>query len=542
MSQTQALNLAWPLFCHAQNNPARTALGVEGRHISYGELAAAAARVANWLRSRGGAGAAPRVGILAARSFEAYAGILGVAWAGGTYIPLNPRMPASRLASALQQAGAGGLIVDRRGTAALKELGPAAPASVLIGDDARAESPDLPGTAWSEMPSPANAPPPAAVAADHPAYLIFTSGTTGAPKGVILTAAGVASFLASVRSIYALGPADRVAQFIELTFDPSVMELFGCWDGGASLHVIPETKLMAPGGFLREHEITFFAAVPSLIAVMQRMKQLQPGALPALRVSIFGGEGFSVELAHVWQAAAPNSVVDNQYGPTEATVCCMQQRLTEPPIETPGRGTLAIGKPYPGIEAGIIGPELNFLLPGQTGELAIAGPQLAIGYIGDDVMTARRFPTLDHPRLGRTRWYLTGDLAMCDQRGIFHCYGRVDHQVKVLGHRVELEEVEAHLRAVCSTNEVAAVAWPVVNGSAAGIVGFVCGSQLAPATVREAMKQRVPAYMVPGKLLALDMLPLSSNGKVDRHALRALLDKGFDQSLDRVLESGVATS
>jgi acyl-coenzyme A synthetase/AMP-(fatty) acid ligase len=286
---------------------------------------------------------------------------------------------------------------------------------------------------------------------------------------------------------------------------------------------------MAPAGFLQQHEITFWMSVPSAIAVMQRLKQLRPNAFPKLRVAIFGGEGFPVESARAFAEAAPNAVVDNLYGPTEATVACLRHRFGEPPDVTPGRGTLSIGEPYPGMEAAIVGADMSFLGVDQTGELAICGPQVALGYFGEEDQTRRRFPMLDHPRLGRSRWYLSGDLAYRDARGRFHCLGRADNQVKVNGFRVELEEIEAHLRSVCSTDEVAAVAWPANgNGNASGIVAFVGGTnghRIEAPAVREKLRDRVPIYMVPSRIMSLEALPLSVNGKVDRLKLLALLEQ-----------------
>jgi amino acid adenylation domain-containing protein len=521
MSKLHLLNLAYPVFCQARMNPSRTALVVEERASPYEDLAAAAGRVAGWLGSHAFRhGRAARVGILAARSFETYAGILGTAWAGGTYVPLNPKQPGARLASILQRAGLDALIVDRRGAAHLSDLAAALPPAVLAGQGVTTELPGRQVATWdalAQMSAPTS--PPAPVPPDHPAYLIFTSGTTGVPKGVVVTVANVAHFLACIRALYRVGPDDRVGQFCETSFDVSVFEMFAAWDGGASLHVVPETKMMAPGGFIRTQGLTVWSSVPSVILMLTRMNQLQPGAFPSLRVSFFAGEGLPAAAAQAWQAAAPNSVVDNHYGPTEATITCTFQRLTDPPSETPGRGTLSIGSPYPGMYADVAGPDGNFLGPEEVGELALSGPQVAAGYLDDPEQTARQFPVLEHPRLGRSRWYLTGDVAYRDPQGRFHCLGRIDNQVKVLGQRVELEEIEAHLRAVCGSDAVAAVAWPVVEGHAAGVVAFVSGSRLTPAAVRDHLRSRLPHYMVPGKVLMLDSLPLSAHGKVERKLL-----------------------
>jgi D-alanine--poly(phosphoribitol) ligase subunit 1 len=521
------LNLAFPVYSYAQLVPSRAALWVDDRLFTYQDLATEAGGVAAWIRDCAVKDRrCPRVGILAARSLEAYAGLLGTAWLGGMYIPLNPRQPAARLRTILQCADLDALIVDRRGAVHLGDLATALPAHVLIAEPAAVDWGGRKVVTWATL-ARRNLPalPPLAVAVDHPAYVIFTSGTTGVPKGVVVTVANVAHFLACIRAQYHIGPEDRVGQFSESSFDVSIFEMFACWHGGAALHVVPETKLMAPAGFIQQQRLTVWASVPAVIALAMRMNHLVPGAFPTLRISYFAGEGLPLESAKAWQLAAPNSVVDNQYGPTEGTITCIWQRLGDPAAVTPGRGTLAIGRPYPGMAAGIVDTAGNFLGPDEVGELALCGPQVATGYLNDAAQTARRFPTLQHPELGPSRWYLTGDRASCDEANRFHCLGRVDNQVKVLGNRVELEEIEAHLRTICGTDAVAAVAWPTVNGNAVGIVAFVAGSRVDAAATREELRRRLPGYMVPRKVVPLEVLPLSANGKVDRQRLRTLLDE-----------------
>lgn len=523
----EALNLASGVFRFARDRPDSTALVVDDRSHSYADLARAAARVAAWLRSRVRAEEGPpRVGILASRSFETYAGILGSAWAGATHVPLNPRQPSSRLASILGQARLSALLVDERGALHLGHdaVRERLPGHVLASDGVVAAG----AANWKDLPVvDVEASSPAAIPHDHPAYVIFTSGTTGVPKGVTVTAGNVAHFLDCIRPMYGIGPDDRVGQFCEPSFDLSVFEIFAAWDGGASLHVVPETSLISPAGFIRREELTVWASVPSVITVLSRMKMLTPGMFPSLRASVFIGEALLVESAKAWVEAAPNSVVDNHYGPTEATVACTVQRVTDPVVETPGRGTVAIGVPYAGMEVDIVGADGRFLEAGETGELALHGPQVADGYLGDPGLSARRFPTLEHPRLGPTRWYLSGDLGFRDTNGVLHCLGRLDHQVKILGHRVELEDLEAHLRGASGSDEVAAVAWPLRGAAASGIVAFVCGASATTVEIRERLKELLPHYMVPRRVVEVDALPLSTNGKVDRKALLAMLEQGI---------------
>lgn len=505
-------NLARMVFDHAAATPARVALVVDERPYTYKELAEIAGRVGGWVRRICQADRPPHVGILAARSIETYAGILGACWAGGAYVPLNPRQPTSLLAATIARAGLDAIVVDRRGQKHLKDLS-LDPIPLLQPSD------------WDESTNlPAD--PPAEVPRESPAYIIFTSGTTGVPKGVIITTGAVSHLLKRAQDRYQHRPQDRFAQFFETSFDASVLEMFSAWAAAASVHVIPETQLLVPSGYIRRHELTVWHSVPSIITVLQKLKQLAPRSLPTLRITCFGGEPLTVAAARGWQLAAPNCLIDNQYGPTEAAVACTAQRLTEPPVETPGRETLSIGTPFPGMFVDVVDESGRFLDANETGELSIAGPQLAAGYLDDPDLTARRFPTLTHPQHGTMRWYLTGDLGMRDAAGRLHHLGRTDNQVKILGHRVELEAIDSHLRAVCGTDSAAAIAWPIVDGHASGVVAFVAGSQLSADVVRDHMVQRVPAYMVPRAVRLMETLPLSANGKIDRKALRAMLDNG----------------
>jgi len=268
--------------------------------------------------------------------------------------------------------------------------------------------------------------------------------------------------------------------------------------------------------FAQNSGLTVWNSVPSLAGMLRQIKALKPDSLSALRLTVFGGEQLPEGVVEAWQSAAPNSTVFNLYGPTEATVFCLAQAT--PLSITPGRGVVAIGAPLPGSEAAIFDPHGRPVADGTPGELAIAGVQLAAGYHGTPELTAARFPTRDGKR-----WYLTGDLAIKDAAGTFHCLGRIDNQVKVMGYRVELEEVDAHLRVASGADVVGSVAWPLVDGMAHGIVSFIGAPTINSASVIADLKARIPPYMVPSRVIALDKMPLNQSGKVDRHALRQWL-------------------
>jgi D-alanine--poly(phosphoribitol) ligase subunit 1 len=183
---------------------------------------------------------------------------------------------------------------------------------------------------------------------------------------------------------------------------------------------------------------------------------------------------------------------------------------------------IAIGLPLPGTEACVVDEEGNPLPDGAAGELRIAGEQLAAGYLGNPELTAAKFPVVDGKR-----WYRTGDLAMRDASGRFHCLGRMDNQVKILGHRVELDEIEAHLRMASGLDLVGAVAWPLVHGTAHGIVAFVGAAGIDHEKLMDAMIASMPGHMLPRRVIAMPAIPLNASGKVDRRALHRLLESGL---------------
>jgi D-alanine--poly(phosphoribitol) ligase subunit 1 len=521
-------NLAYPFYESALARPERLALSVGETQFTYSALREQVQPIARWLGTHSPSNA-PRVGILASRTPETYFAILGTCWAGGTYIPLGPKYPEERLLQHFERITLDALIVDSNGLALLSDrvlsrgprniLAPGIPASserqledgakiIISGRDA------LPVFDSSDK--------PVEVSQDHTAYIIFTSGTTGIPKGVMIPASAVAHFVEAMQSQYAIQPTDRVAGITEITFDISVFDLFVTWKYGAALLVVPATQMMAPSSFIQRHRPTIVFTVPSIAASMQRMKLLAPNSMTSLRYSFFAGEPLPVASASMWKAAAPNSVVDNLFGPTEATVVCIGQRFHGPENATPARGVVAIGTPFPGMEAAIVDASLKFAPDNQNGELLLSGPQLSSGYFGDAGLSNTCFPTL-----AARRWYRTGDLAYRDTSGVFHHLGRIDNQVKVLGLRVELEEIEAHLREVYETDSVAVIAWPVEHGSASGIVAFVCGRIGAddPA-LKTQIKKRLPSYMVPSAVHHIASIPLNANGKVNRRELAELVAQG----------------
>jgi D-alanine--poly(phosphoribitol) ligase subunit 1 len=494
------LNLAEPFWRSTESRPESIALRVDATGYSYATLGRHAQGIADWLWKQAPQGP-QRVAILGGRSYESYAGLLGACWTGAAYVPVNPKLPAARLQHVLDAIRPDAVLVDAEGEKALQEGCTCAVARIQSIESAQSVC------------------EPAAVDAEGTAYVLFTSGSTGVPKGVSIAFRGVSCFLAAMAERYPLVPEDRVAQPCELSFDISVSNIFTAWNSGAAVYVVPAAQAMAPRDFLRTEEINAWFSTPSVAMFLEQMKMLKPGVFPALRYTMFGGDGLPATTAAKWVEAAPNGSLENIYGPTEITVACTGVRYTGIETVTPGRGIVAIGTPYTGTELRILDEADREAPTGLPGELLIGGPQVGIGYWNDPSLTAARFPTMD----GR-RWYRSGDVAYRDANGLYHFVGRVDNQVKVRGYRVELGEIEAHLREVCASAAVVAVPWPMRLGSASGIVAFVSGTDRSTIEIQQVMRDRLPAQSVPNQVRIVDRLPVGVTGKFDRKALAAVLD------------------
>jgi len=510
--------------------PLRPALTVEGRELTYEELGHRAARIASAIAMFEPCDH-PLGAVLASRSITAYAAILGILSSGKGYVPLNPKFPIERTRNMLARSGARVLLVDHSGQVQLSRLlsGFETPLTIVAPEGSRDESiieafpqhlfiwrDELPDAALLEI-QPADS--------NSIAYLLFTSGSTGEPKGVPISHSNVCSYIASTRRRYGVDEHDRLSQEFDLTFDLSVHDMFLAWESGACVCCVPEKAVMAPAKFIRESELTMWFSVPSVIGFLSKMKLLVPKCFPTLRWSLFCGESLPAGYAEQWQQAAPNSVVENLYGPTETTIAITRYRWDSraSPSECLN-GIVPIGQPYEGQCVAVVDQDFRPVPVGQNGELCLGGSQVTQGYWNDPQKTAQQFVRLegDHHRV----WYRTGDLVKQSPDGCLRYVGRADHQVKIRGYRVELQEIEGVLRVACKTEQVAAVPWPLSNGNADGIVAFITASETANGQqILENCREVLPDYMIPRKIYRLEEMPLNSNGKIDRKTLsRYLLD------------------
>jgi amino acid adenylation domain-containing protein len=523
-------NLASGFLESAERFPERQALVVAGESYSYHSLRQEVARVGATLQSVGDHQSGV-VALLAHRSKTAYAGVLGILAAGRGYAPLNPKFPLDRTLRMLTLSGSSILIAGAESLANLPNLLSKVSGSLVVilpdCDVTPAWSKELPKHRFlpaGQMSSGRNLSFSPELASAAIAYLLFTSGSTGQPKGVAIHHSNVQPYVKYVCERYAVTEEDRFSQEFDLTFDLSVHDMFVCWERGACLFSVPEKSVMMPAKFIRDYQLTMWFSVPSVVGVLEKMRLLNAGSFPSLRHSLFCGEPLPAKYAALWQRAAVNSTVENLYGPTEATIAITHLRWNSVKHEKEYlNGVVPIGRPFAGQMCRIVDEEKRTVATGESGELCLAGSQVTNGYWNDSDKTRERFVQL--PGCDGTIWYRTGDLVKQDAEGCIHYLGRIDHQVKVRGYRIELQEVEAVLRRVCQAEQVVAVGWPVRNGLAEGIIAFVSRNEAVVENVVLAeCRESLPEYMIPRRIYLRSEFPLNANGKIDRQALIRQLD------------------
>jgi amino acid adenylation domain-containing protein len=473
----------------AAADPDRIAVRHRESAVTYGELAARADRLTAVLRGRG-LGPEDIVGICLPRGAGLMVAVLGVLGAGAAYLPLDPVEPHRRSATTLRLAGTTVVLTTRDRTEAFRADG----ADVLDLDD-------LPHPGGVDL-------PPAAPAPHHLAYVVFTSGSTGAPKGVMIEHGALASFVAEEHARLGVGPGDRVAMAASPGFDASVFETWVPLTAGAEVHVADAGTVLSPEDlrdWLVGRRITVVFLTTSLAVPLLRSPW--PGDC-ALRLLLVGGE----RLPGRPDPGLPFTLVNN-YGPTETTVFATAGEIT-----ADGDGPPPIGRPLADAEIRVLDEHLGTVPDGVAGELFIGGPGLARGYIGRPELTAERFVRApDGERL-----YRTGDLGRVRTDGALDFLGRADDQVKIRGHRVEPDEV----RIAVERHPDVASAHVAARGEAdVHLVGYVVprDPDRPPSAVqlRAFLADFLPAYLVPRHFVAMLVLPLTGNGKLDRAALPA---------------------
>ncbi|MFD7760196.1 non-ribosomal peptide synthetase [Streptomyces microflavus] len=475
---------------------------------TYGEVNAAANRLARHLRGLG-AGVGGRVGICLDRSPELLVAVLGVLKSGSAYVPLDPDYPEQRIAAMVTGTSCA-VIVSRSGFA-----------SGLAGVGQRIVELDRDAALWADASA---EDVDSGVTPGDLAYVIHTSGSTGAPKPIALRHRGVMNNIADLNSRYAVGPGDRVLALSSPSFDMSVYEFLGLTAAGGTV-VLPEPALAKDpqhwAELLAAHRITVWNSAPALLElVVEQLEQAAAPPLEALRLALLGGDWVPLSLPDRTRRAAPGLRFVALGGATESSIHSTVYEVGE---VDPAWTSIPYGRPMANQRTYILDGSLQPVPPGVAGELHLAGIGLATGYLDRPELTGERFFDWSCGEVTGERLYRTGDVARYGPDGLIELLGRSDFQVKVNGHRIELGEIEAVLR----SHEAVREAVVATRRDAAGdlrLVGYVVphpGRTVRPRVISAHLAGALPQFMVPGAVLVLDRLPLSANGKTDRRALPA---------------------
>ncbi|MHB9796209.1 non-ribosomal peptide synthase/polyketide synthase [Pseudomonas sp. MT3] len=470
--------------------PDALALQFGEQRLSYAQLNARANQLAHWLRGQG-VGPDVLVGVAAERSVELVVALLGIVKAGGAYVPMDPDYPQERLQHMLADSGVSLLLTQQH----LLDRLPASNAEMVCLD-----------SQWGEIATASEQNPASAGSPQNLAYLIYTSGSTGKPKGAGNSHRALVNRLHWMQKAYVLDASDRVLQKTPFSFDVSVWEFFWPLMTGAALVVAAPGAHRDPAALrqvIEAGQVTTLHFVPSMLQAFVASGELE--RCPSLLQVMCSGEALPYELQQQFRQRS-SARLHNLYGPTEAAIDVSFWACDE----DNARQVVPIGRPIDNLRLVLLDERLEPVPQGVAGELYIGGVGLARGYHARPGLTAERF--VADPFGSGERLYRTGDLARQREDGAIEYLGRLDHQVKIRGLRIELGEIEARLQAHPQVSEAVVVAKDGV------LLAYVVASA-EPEALRQALQRELPDYMVPSRIIALDAMPLSPNGKLDRKAL-----------------------
>lgn len=505
---------------------ANKALWVDGHYYTYDELFRDSQRLATTLQQCLAVSENSLVAIYAYRSYESYISVLGSLMSESAYVPLNPKFPLERNSRILSTSKAKIILVDEKNSSTIegviKACGVDSLTIIFVGtnkipswcdnynehDFISVQDVAVLNNSEFEMHS-----------ADL-AYVMFTSGSTGVPKGVPISHSNVISYLDNISRELNFKESDRFTQLFDFTFDLSVHDLFICWKNGACLYCVPSEECFMPHKFIKRHEISIWFSVPSMISTMATYRLLKADVFPSIRLSLFCGEALTSTIIDAWKSAAPQSEIINLYGPTEATIAISLNRISN--IE---ESTIPIGEIFDDHDYQILEKDSCELSSSGAGELAISGPQISGQYFQNSAATEKAYFKQVDALKGERIWYRTGDIVKRQENApnVLEYIGRIDQQIKVKGYRVEILEIENVLREVSSALSVAVV--PIYadeSQNISHIVAYMSGTQMTDREIILLCSSKLPKYMIPKNIYITENLPVNFNGKVDRKVLSEL--------------------
>ncbi|RQP24384.1 amino acid adenylation domain-containing protein [Piscinibacter terrae] len=518
MSQASPHNLGLAYADVARLHGARVALRLaDGSTVTHAQLDAMSNRIARHLRLRHGVRRGDVVALIHDKSAAGYAAMMACLKLGAIYVNLDETNPPERLRRILDMA---------RPALILCATAPASHAGILSANS-QAPMVVLEGEGAADWPGESDAAPEDmdAVTGTDPAYLMYTSGSTGTPKGAVIAHGAVLRFVQWIAQRFDITPDDVFSGLNPAYFDNSVFDFYGALFTGASLAAVNRTTARDAQTMVRCLEqagCTVWFSVPSMLIYANTMKALQPQSLPTLRCFVFGGEGFPKgELAKLFARYGQRVGFVNVYGPTECTCICSAHSVTAADLQDMDK-LAPLGRLNPDFFGLVFDEDSVPVAMGEVGELWLGGPQVGLGYYNDPERTAAAFVRNPLQPHDAQRLYRTGDLVRLNDRGMYEFVGRRDNQIKHMGYRIELEEIEAALCALPHVSQ-AGVIYRRLRAEFGQIEAFVAGdATVDEARVREELRGTLPDYMIPRRVVRLQELPKNRNGKVDRKALAEL--------------------
>lgn len=517
------------LQASAQRFPDKDAVIFKNQHLTYHQLDALSDRLATVLRAHG-VGKGDRVGFYLNKSLFSVIAIYGILKAEAAYVPLDPMAPPKRLAFIVADCEMKALITTPRKAAALAGVQSQfeALACVIFTENGSLDSPLLAGTArisWEEVQTTSPEPWAYTQIENDLAYILYTSGSTGVPKGVMISHRASLTFVNWCVDKFAMRPEDRVSNHAPFHFDLSTFDLFASIEVGATVVLVPEGYSVFPmmiADFIAKEEISIWYSVPSVLTSLVLHANLAERSFPHLRIILFAGEVFPVNYLRQLMSLIPDIAYYNLYGPTETNVCTYYKT----PLLAPDRvEPISIGKACENTEVFAVTEDGRLAEVGEVGELYVRGPSLLSGYWGlPDKTAAVLVPDPIHT-LWDQKAYRTGDLVRLNPDGNYTFLGRRDHQIKSRGYRIEIGEIEAALYSHPEVVEAVVIPLPdpEIGNFIKALVTTTAGSQLTARALDQHCAGYIPKYMLPGAIEFRDSLPKTSTGKIDRTLLRQSL-------------------
>lgn len=506
----------------AERDPDHEAARCRAESLSYGELELRSNGLARILAELG-VRRGDRVGIYTRKCIELPVAIHGILKAGAAYVPLDPTAPPARLRMIIDRCGIQVVVTrEERRAIVAGELAASPSLTGCVGLDP-GDDLTLDAVSWDTVTAAAtSAPPEVGLIEQDLAYVLFTSGSTGEPKGIMHSHRSGLAFAEVATQTYGLGPDDRISNHAPLHFDLSTLDFFATAVAGATTIVIPEEHTRLPASLsqlMADERMTVFYSVPLAMIQLLLRGALRSRDLSALRWMLFGGEPFPVKHLRALMAELPGARFANVYGPTEVNGCT---HYLVPPLPEGSDEPLPIGRLYENAEALIVDPDDRPSPPGETGELLIRSGTRMRGYWSDPELTAAATYRRPTPGGDDDLFHRTGDLVQLRPDGEIAFLGRKDRQIKTRGHRVELDEIEAALLTHPAVEEAAAVAVPDGEGSlmVVACLRLIGGEMERPRDLDRHLRDQLPPYAVPARFDVLADFPRTTTGKIDRRRLR----------------------